>query len=192
MNFSVDDVEDVWLHKDHFDLIHTRHTVMAIKDWPKLMGQALAHLKPGGWFECQEVLHLPESYDGTMTPDNPMYTYWSLIHAALQALGVDFHATLKLEQMMRDAGFVNVQRHEYHIPIGTWPRNKALKMVGLYWRTILTNGLEAIAMATLTRGLNWTYEQVRALLAETEKAYVDTMRVHADMRLFIVYGQRPY
>ena len=44
VKFMVDDVESPWLRPvDHFDYIHGRHTVMAIKDWPKLMKRA---------FEC--------------------------------------------------------------------------------------------------------------------------------------------
>jgi hypothetical protein len=38
VRFMVDDVESPWLHpKDHFDYIHSRHTVMAIRGWPELM-----------------------------------------------------------------------------------------------------------------------------------------------------------
>jgi hypothetical protein len=38
----VDDVEDEWLRpKNHYDYIHSRHMVMAIKNWPKLLKQAL-------------------------------------------------------------------------------------------------------------------------------------------------------
>lgn len=37
VHFVVDDAESEWIYPpDHFDYIHTRHTVMAIKDWPKL------------------------------------------------------------------------------------------------------------------------------------------------------------
>lgn len=37
VHFVVDDAESDWIYPDnHFDYIHTRHTVMAIKDWPKL------------------------------------------------------------------------------------------------------------------------------------------------------------
>lgn len=37
VQFLVDDAESEWVHPpDYFDYIHTRHTVMAIKDWPKL------------------------------------------------------------------------------------------------------------------------------------------------------------
>lgn len=42
VKFLVDDVESPWLHpRNHFDYIHSRHTVMAIKDWMKLFRRAL-------------------------------------------------------------------------------------------------------------------------------------------------------
>jgi hypothetical protein len=37
LSFEIDDCEDVWLYKeDHFDYIHIRTLVGAIKDWPNL------------------------------------------------------------------------------------------------------------------------------------------------------------
>jgi hypothetical protein len=47
VRFMVDDVEDTWLRpKNYYDYVHSRHTVMAIKDWPKLMRQALEYVRP--------------------------------------------------------------------------------------------------------------------------------------------------
>jgi hypothetical protein len=41
----VDDIEDDWLRpKNHFDYIHSRHMGMAVKDWPKLLKQALEYV----------------------------------------------------------------------------------------------------------------------------------------------------
>lgn len=38
VRFMVDDIESPWLHpRNHFDYIHSRHTVMAIKDWDILL-----------------------------------------------------------------------------------------------------------------------------------------------------------
>lgn len=38
VRFMVDDVESPWLHpRSHFDYIHCRHTIMAIKDWETLL-----------------------------------------------------------------------------------------------------------------------------------------------------------
>lgn len=125
-----------------------------------------------------------------MPPDHPVVQYWALIIEALAALGVNFNATLLLEQMMRDAGFVNVSCRIFHVPIGLWPKNKVLKLVGLYWRTILIDGLSPIAYGPMTRGLKWSKEQVDVWLVEVRKAYMEGW-VHSYMPLYIITGQKP-
>jgi hypothetical protein len=219
----VDDVESPLLRPlNHFDYVHARHTVMAIKDWPKLMQRVYeyvpspipktqltievlwgllsvrryadrslySHLKPGGWFELQEIHHYPQCHDASMPPDHPVAKYWANIIAGLAALGVNFNATLLLADMMRAAGFVNVTTRIFHVPIGVWPKNKVLKIVGLYWRTILIDGLQPIALGPMTRGLKWKKEEVDVWLAEVRMAYMDGW-VHSHMPLHIICGQKP-
>ncbi|KAK3954005.1 methyltransferase [Pseudoneurospora amorphoporcata] len=193
VRFMVDDIESPWLHpRNYFDYIHTRHTVMAIKDWPRLMRRASEHLRPGGWFEMQEVMHFPISMTGTMPADHPMAQYWALVREGLAALGIDFHAAAggKLAQMMREAGFINVTERILQLPIGTWPKNKVLKTVGLYWRTILLDGIQAIALGPLTRGLKWSREEVEMFLIQVRRAYHDNSSL-LYMPLHIIYGQKP-
>ena len=48
-----------------------------------------------------------------------------------------------LAEMMRQAGYVNVRERVFRVPLGTWPKNKVLKTVGVYWRTILLDGIQA-------------------------------------------------
>lgn len=41
VRFIVDDAESPWLYpRNHFDYVHSRHTVMAIKDWVRLFRRA--------------------------------------------------------------------------------------------------------------------------------------------------------
>ncbi|KAK4124828.1 S-adenosyl-L-methionine-dependent methyltransferase [Parathielavia appendiculata] len=193
VRFMVDDVESPWLHpRNYFDYVHSRHTVMAIKDWPRLMRRTLEHLRPGGWFEMQEVYHFPISVNNSMPPDHPVAQYWSLINEGLGNLGINFHAAAngRLAEMMRDVGFVNVTERVLQIPIGTWAKNKVLKTVGLYWRTILVDGMQAIALGPLSRGCGWSREQIELFLVEVRKAYHDNSML-AYMPLHIVYGQKP-
>jgi hypothetical protein len=45
VKFIVDDVESPWLHpRNSFDFIHSRHTVMAFKDWPKLLDNVYTYV----------------------------------------------------------------------------------------------------------------------------------------------------
>jgi hypothetical protein len=141
--------------------------------------------------ECQEVKHYPECEDGTMAPDNPMALYWGRVTDGLLNLGIDFLITPQLSQMMRDAGFVDVTERIFYTPIGPWPRNRALREVGLYWRAVLMEGLEAIALGPLTRGLGWRKEEIEVFLVSVRKAYLDRS-THAFMPFYIVYGRKPY
>jgi hypothetical protein len=41
----VDDVESEWLYsRNHFDYIHTRHTVQAFRKWPTLFSRAFKYV----------------------------------------------------------------------------------------------------------------------------------------------------
>jgi hypothetical protein len=88
-----------------------------------------------------------------MPPDHPVAQYWSLVSDGLASLGVNSDATLLLADIMRDAGFINVTTRIFHVPIGRWPKNKTLKVVGLSWRVILLDSAQPIALGPMTRGL---------------------------------------
>ncbi|KAG5984481.1 hypothetical protein E4U55_004604 [Claviceps digitariae] len=195
VRFMVDDAESPWLYpRNHFDYIHSRHTVMAIKDWDLLYRRAFDHLKGGAWMEMQEIHHRPRSaaMDGLVPIDHPVAKFWKLVTEGLAALGVDLDISSGgiLAGKMQQAGFRNVTERVFHVPIGTWPKNKVLKTVGLYWRTILLDGLQAIAMGPLTRGLRWNREQVEMLLMEVRQAYHDNNALMY-MPLHVIYAQKP-
>jgi hypothetical protein len=125
-----------------------------------------------------------------MPPTHPITQYWDLVAAGLSALGVDLSNTLLLADMMRDAGFVNVETRIFHVPIGVWPKNKVWKMAGLYFRTILLDGLSPIALGPYTRGLGWKKDQVDDWLNTVGKAYLDGS-LHCHMPLYVICGQKP-
>jgi len=127
-----------------------------------------------------------------MAADHPVAQFWSLINQGLNNLSVDFHAAGegRLAPRIREAGFAVPVERVFHVPIGTWPKNKVLKTVGLYWRTILLDGLQAIALGPLTRGLGWSREQVELFLVDVRKAYYDNAATMY-MTLHVIYAQRP-
>lgn len=153
-----------------------------------------SHLKPGGWVELQEIDHKPRSAhaDGSVPAHHPVARFWAHVNEGLMALGIDLDTAGSglPAQMMRDAGFTSVTERVFHVPIGTWPKNKVLKTVGLYWRTILLDGLQAIALGPLIRGLQWNREQVEMFLMEVRRAYGDNSALMY-MPLHIIYAQKP-
>lgn len=150
------------------------------------------HIKPGGWVEFQEIHHAPFSADGNISVTHPIVQYWGYVHEGLSNLGIDLWATAdgRLAENLREAGFANVTERVLHVPIGTWPKNKVLKTVGLYWRTILLDGVQGIALGPLTRGLHWSREQVEMFLIDVRKGYTDNTALMY-MPMHVVYGQKP-
>lgn len=124
--------------------------------------------------------------------DHPVYQYWKCVSQGLGQLGVDFEfsGNGQIAEMLRQSGYVNVTERIFHVPVGTWPKNRRLKSVGLYWKTILLDGCQAIALGPMTRGLKWSREEVELFLVAVRKAYHDNSNLMY-MPLVCVYGQKP-
>lgn len=123
--------------------------------------------------------------------DLPLVQFWDLVAQGLDNLGVDFKRTLSLASMVRDCGYANVTERVFHVPIGTWPKNRTLKECGLYWKTVLMEGLSPIALGPLTRGLGWTQVQVEAFLVGVRQCMREG-KDNAFMPMHIIYAQRPW
>ncbi|KAK5163527.1 hypothetical protein LTR04_002472 [Oleoguttula sp. CCFEE 6159] len=191
VKFIVDDVESPWLYPpDYFDLVHARHTVMAFKNWDKVLSEAYDHIKPSGFFEFQELFYHASCDDQSMPRDYAFSQYLSYIREGLGVFGVDLHATLALPNRLKAAGFVDVQERIIKIPIGTWPRNRLLKKVGLYLQAVIMDGLQGIALGPMCRGLGWSPESVEVFLADVRKSLRDSS-VHSYYNLHIIYGRKP-
>ena len=156
-----------------------------------LITSSFRHLKPGGWHESQEIDHFPRCDDGTLQPDSARMQYWDIVAKGMDAARVQFRDAPKAAERMRAAGFINVTERIFYTPIGPWPRNRQLRETGNFWRAVLMDGLEAIALGPLTRQLGWSKMEVDVFLASVRKAYMDR-NTHAYMPFYVVYGQKPY
>lgn len=190
LRFLLDDVELPWWYRKPFDYIHSRHNIQGFRNWPKLLDNALAGLKPGGWIECQEFDLAPKSDDDSISRDNWMVKYWDVVAEGLAKHGVTSTAP-QLQEMMEKAGFVNVEQRVFKTPIGTWAKTQNLKEVGIFWREALLLSAKSIALAPLIWGSGWTEDEVDVLCAETRSAYTDKS-THAYMCFYVVYGQKPH
>lgn len=77
-----------------------------------------------------------------------------------------------------DAGFVDIVTHTVQQPVGPWPEDPQLRKVGRWKQMSVDEGLEAFALAPLTRALGWTESQVLALCSEVRKELMDDS-IHA-------------
>ncbi|KAI9860619.1 MAG: hypothetical protein M1813_006044 [Trichoglossum hirsutum] len=191
VRFIVDDCESEWVYpEDHFDFIHGRHLSVAIKNWEKLLQRSLVHLKPGGYVEFQEMFAIPNSDDGTLSPDGVLLQHFRYLEEACQKISIDIRVPPRLTQMLSAAGFEDVQQKLYKIPIGPWPKDPLLKKVGHYQRANFLEGLSAISLGPYTRILGWSNARLEVWLSEVRKAISDP-KAHSYDYMYFVYGRKP-
>ncbi|RDW65196.1 hypothetical protein BP5796_09888 [Coleophoma crateriformis] len=191
VKFLVDDVEDEFLYpQDHFDLIHERHTLSHLRDVPQLIRRCYDHLKPGGWIEFQDHEITAYCDDGTMPPDFPVVALFDFVQQGMAKFGFDCTSMLTVDEKLRAAGFTNITRTIYKIPSGPWPRDRKMKMIGYFWRTVLYEGLGGISAKTIGQGLGWPQDELEVYLVGVRKALMDPA-VHSYWKLHIVTAQKP-
>ena len=103
--------------------------------------------------------------DGSLPPDSAIVRWHNLLQegASLGNVKLRF-SSAGLKTQAEKAGFVNVQINEYKVPIGTWPKDKKLKLLGAYQSKILIEGLDAFSLAIFTKFLGWPKKKVEAFL----------------------------
>ncbi|KAH8800399.1 S-adenosyl-L-methionine-dependent methyltransferase [Xylogone sp. PMI_703] len=191
LKFIVDDIEGEWVYPPNsIDYVHCRHVAQTIKNKPLLLQRALEALRPGGYFEFQEILYYPYCDDGTMTDPYPFKDWVDLLNQGIANLGGDNYGAAKLATQMRDAGFANVSETVLKLPFGTWPKTKVHKRAGLYWRVAISDGLRNISSRIFTVGLGWKMEELDVYLVDVRKSLTDTSK-HVYFPLYVVYGQKP-
>jgi hypothetical protein len=180
MVIEIDDAEDDWLYKlNSVDFVHVRYMFYGIRDWPKLLGQAMkwvTHafdvaanrhrvLKPGGWIELIEINVVPQSYDNTMPENSQIQELYNVLKPLGAKMGIDLDVAPKLKGFLEDAGYDSVTEEVFDLPVGDWPQDRRMKEVGRYQRFQMMQGLGGIATALLTRIGGWSKPQVEVFLA---------------------------
>ena len=67
----------------------------------------------------------PHSEDGSLN-GTALETYYNEVYGAFEKAGYETRPGPKLEQWLKDAGFVNVHAERFILPYGVWPKDKHL------------------------------------------------------------------
>lgn len=71
--------------------------------------------------------------------------------------------------MLERQGFVEIQEQVLKVPLNPWSSDPHLKDVGRWYNLGLTQGLQALTMAPLTRMNEWKASDVDAFIAEVRR-----------------------
>ncbi|XWW97863.1 hypothetical protein V2A60_005859 [Cordyceps javanica] len=188
VEFIVDDCERDWL-LDNVDLAHFRFMAMILKDVPLVMQHAYESLRPGGWIEFQELLGRPFCDDDTMSADDPFKVLYEIAGDAYSRLGLSTSLPAELEPMLLAAGFENVHCRVIKVPIGTWAKDKTMRLVGLYQKTAVTDFISTLAGRPF-KALGLSDEEAQVRLALARQA-LDDARIHRYFNYYYWYAQKP-
>ncbi|KAF9872330.1 polyketide synthase [Colletotrichum karsti] len=189
VRFLVDDVEDTWLNGNDFDFVHLRNMVPILKSPVGLLRNAYEHMKPGGWVELQDVDGQVHCDDNTVPEDWPLVRFTHHLVDAFAKFGTNSHAAVFGRQYLEQAGFVNIQHHTVKLPYGTWPKDKTMRLVGMYYRTACEEFFPAVG-AIHFELLGWSKLRMEVLFAECRNAMRDP-NVHAYGKMHFWSGQKP-
>lgn len=57
--FEIEDAEADWVYPEgHFNFVHCRDMMTAIRDWGRLISQAKSALLPGGWIQLSSTVRM--------------------------------------------------------------------------------------------------------------------------------------
>ncbi|KAK3192095.1 hypothetical protein K4F52_001722 [Lecanicillium sp. MT-2017a] len=189
VKFLVDDVEAEWLNGDDFDFAHLRNMIPILKSPVDLLKQIYEHLKPGGWVELQDVDGDVHSDDNTVPDDWPVKRFTEILIEGFAQFGTNAHAAAFGRHYLEDAGFVNIQHNYIKLPYGTWPKDKLMRLVGMYYRTACEDFFPAVGAMHFPM-LGWSKAEMEVFFAECRLSMRDP-KVHAYGKMMFWSGQKP-
>ena len=104
-----------------------------------------------------------------MRDDDEVMSWLKHIINASNIVGRESRVGPKLEQWVKDTGFINVVHRKFKIPLGSWPREPFMKQLGTWSRANLLDGLEGFSLRLMCEVLKWKPEEVEVMLAGVRK-----------------------
>nr|BAP58881.1 methyltransferase [Alternaria alternata] len=187
------DYESPWtLGEDSWDLIHLRMACGSVTSWPELYQKIFSHLKPGtGWIEHIEIDMEPRCDDHTLPPDSMLTKWYGWLADATHRVSRPIAYEHRTRQLLQQAGFIDIQETVIRVPYNTWPNDPHQKDIGRWYNLGLTEGLEALTIAPLTRVYQWDLNaHVRPVL-ESVRREICNRKIHAYNNIHIWTARRP-
>jgi SAM-dependent methyltransferase len=168
LQFEIEDADEEWTFKPKFDLVHSRVlNDTSFKDWWHFYRQAFKVLKPGGWVESQEIDYHSVSDDNTIDPNCRLKVWEDEWTRGVNKIGLRGGCDPDLViRQMTEAGFVNISRLDFKMPIGPWPKDPTLRKAGAFGLVNLLEGFHGLSVKVFTQLCGWSIEELELLLME--------------------------
>jgi len=173
-----------------FDLVHQRLLILGLKtpEWPKVVRNHFSLLKPGGWIQLVESQWVDRDHpvDAAKHPNlakmNDMQTWSS------DAFGMDNFVAYRLEELLKEGGFENVQKTQFDLRYGALAREGGWKQRSA---DVMVDTLRALGANLPEGGIPGVARDVGEYHAFLDKLHAEMLEHGYQPKLNFVIGQRP-
>ncbi|KAJ7783141.1 S-adenosyl-L-methionine-dependent methyltransferase [Mycena metata] len=178
----------------HFDLVHARAIHTGIRDYPRFLYEIGRILRPGGRVLLIEpdlrqwANNKPEEKFKRDAGPRGWLTFWETYRSCLSVIGVDVTVPQRLKELLEETNkFEQVEEYEGEIPVGFYPRKKALLTVGqLQW---MAYDLLLPALKPMFLNVGISEGSVDQIVKDAQQDLYYT-KFKLSSRLHIVYARR--
>jgi hypothetical protein len=130
------------------------------------------------------------SDDNSIPADYPLIKFYSMVKPVLrEQYGFDIRVLDRLPDLLEQAGFVNLERKVFHMPLGEWARDARLRLLGGYFREVVLDFVGAMAVRPLVEA-GYEKEELQELVRDVTAA-ASNRRIHAYLPIHFVWAQKP-
>ncbi|KAH7305264.1 S-adenosyl-L-methionine-dependent methyltransferase [Stachybotrys elegans] len=172
LTFQKHDADSPWPFEEGcFDFIHGRMLASGIHDWPGLLEKTYRFLVPGGLLELLDVSHpfraKLQSADNAET--SPFIRFGHLAQRSWENNGLDYYATAKHSERMKQLGFVGITKRTFQWPLGDWPESQQDKKIGKLTLENFSSFIATAGVAILTRDGFMDEDEAKAAVSAAEQ-----------------------
>ncbi|TVY17995.1 Secondary metabolism regulator laeA [Lachnellula arida] len=150
-----------------FDLVHSRMMASGIhvNRWRDYVRDMFRVTRPGGWSQMVELYFNVQSDNGSLSDDHALRQWSTRYMESLEGLK-DLRVPLRLPNMMRDAGFVDVEHRMVMLHTCAWSTDPREREIGAANRENVQRFLSSMAIYPFTERLGMTIQDVHLLVAQ--------------------------
>ena len=138
------------------------------------------HLKPGtGWIEHVEIDMEPRCDDYTLSSDSALTKWYRWLADATHRVSRPIAYEHRTRHLLQQAGFIDIQETVIRVPYNSWPNDPHQKDIGRWYNLGITEGLDALTFAPLTRVYQWDLNAHVKPLLESVRREICNRKIHA-------------
>ncbi|KAK0735860.1 S-adenosyl-L-methionine-dependent methyltransferase, partial [Apiosordaria backusii] len=192
VDFQVDDLNSPsTFPSNYFDLVNSRLMSggIHVNRWSNYLSDIFRVLRPGGWCQMVEIYYNAQSDNGTLTANHALQV-WSQSYLQSIQHYKDPRVALRLQTLMTEAGFVEVESRLLTLPLSGWSNDPRDREIGAANRANVHRLLSSLAMYPFSQGLGMSNTDIQLLVAQA-RSEADNPAFKAYFPVYVCIGRKP-